>query len=110
MAIDIVTIRNACKDIQEIADDTSEGYNKVMSLIEQAKEEGKAETINLNGATMATPFDELQDLVKQVKNITIEAANITYENAKNIFYDQQKAIEAEEQKNSNKYKGGKVWD
>lgn len=100
MAIDIVTIKNACKDIQEIADDTSEGYNKVMSLIEQAKEEGKAETINLNGATMATPFDELQDLVKQVKNITIEAANITYENAKYI-YDQQKAIEAEEQKNSN---------
>lgn len=100
MAIDIVTIKNACQNIQEIADDTSEGYNKVMSLIEQAKDSCKAETINLNGATLARPFDALTDLVKQVQNATIQSANATYDAAKEI-YAWQKAKEEEEQKNSN---------
>lgn len=100
MAIDIVTIKNACQNIQEIADDTSEGYNKVMSLIEQSKDSCKAETINLNGATLARPFDALTDLVKQVQNATIQSANATYDAAKEI-YAWQKAKEEEEQKNSN---------
>ena len=100
MAIDIVTIKNACQDIQNIADSSSEGYNKVISLINQAKEAGKADTIKLDGATMATPYDELIDLVNQVKNLTIESANITYESAKDI-YTWQKTKEEEEERNSN---------
>lgn len=100
MAIDIEKIKGACQDIQYIADDTSTGYNKVLSLLDSAKDSCKAETINLNGATLARPFDVLTDLVKQVQNATIQSANATY-NAAIEIYKWQKAKEEEEQKNSN---------
>lgn len=97
MAIDIGTIRNACKDIQEIAVD---GYKEVQKSLDLAKNSCKAETINLNGATLARPFDALTDLVKQVQNATIQSANATYDAALEI-YTRQRAKEDEEQKNSN---------
>lgn len=100
MAIDIVTIKNACQNIQDIAVDKNEGYNKILILLDSAKNSCKAETINLNGATLARPFDALTDLVKQVQNATIQSANATYDAAKEI-YACQKAKEEEEQKNSN---------
>lgn len=100
MAIDIVTIKKACQNIQDIAVDKNEGYNRVLILLDSAKDSCKAETINLNGATLARPFDVLTDLVKQVQNATIQSATTTYDAAKEI-YAWQKAKEEEEQKNSN---------
>ncbi len=92
MAIDIVTIKNACKSIQA----TAAQYDTVITQLESARSTCKADEIDIDGATMGQKFEELEDLVKQVKNATIESANQAYEYARQV-YNQQKAEEEAQQ-------------
>ena len=93
MAINITSIKTACMNIQSIAND---GYQDVIDLLNDAKAEGKLDTIQLDGATMATPFDNLIELIKQVKDATIGLANSAYQEAYEIYRNQIIAEQAQE--------------
>ena len=69
MAIDIYSVKAGCVAIQNAAQE----YDNIISLVNQAKEESQAETIKINGATMATPFEEIieqeiRDYIKRESN------------------------------------------
>ena len=68
MAIDIATIKNGCRAIQA----TAAQYDKVIEQLESARSTCKADDINIDGATMGQKFEEIEELVKQIKNATIE--------------------------------------
>lgn len=96
MAIDIVTIKNACKSIQASAD----RYDDVIDQLEAARTTCKADSIDIDGATMGQKFEDLEDLVTTIKNVTIESANNAYENAYSIWQQQKEAEEAQRQQQS----------
>ena len=68
MAIDIVTIKNGCRSIQA----TAAQYDTVITQLESARSTCKADEIDIDGATMGQKFEEIEELVKQIKNATIE--------------------------------------
>ena len=93
MAIDIYSIKaGGCVAIQNAAQE----YDNIISLVNQAKEESQAETIKINGATMATPFEEILEQINQAKNATINTANDVYNRAK-VIYAKQIEEENEQQ-------------
>ncbi len=93
MAIDIVTIKNGCKAIQATASE----YDKVIEQLESARNACKADKLDIDGATMGQKFEEIEELVKQVKNATIETANQAYEYARQIYNQQKEQEEAQQQ-------------
>ncbi len=80
MAIDIYSIKAGCVAIQNAAQE----YDNIISLVNQAKEESQAETIKINGATMATPFEEILEQINQVKNATTKIEDIITSNSNGI--------------------------
>lgn len=90
--IDIATIKNGCKAIQAAASE----YDKVIEQLEHARETCKADKLDIDGATMGQKFEEIEELVKQVKNATIETANQAYEYARQV-YNQKEQEEAQQQ-------------
>lgn len=93
MAIDIVTIKNSCRSIQA----TAAQYDTVITQLESARSTCKADEIDIDGATMGQKFEEIEELVKQIKNATIETANQAYEYAKQIYNQQKEEEEAQQQ-------------
>lgn len=93
MAIDIATIKNGCRAIQA----TAAQYDKVIKQLESARSTCKADSIDIDGATMGQKFEEIEELVKQIKNATIETANQTYEHAYRHYLQQKEAEEAKKQ-------------
>lgn len=96
MAIDITTIKNGCKAIQSAATQ----YDKVIDQLESARETCKADKIDIDGATMGQKFEEIEELVKKVKNATIENANQAYEYAYQVYLQQKEQEEANAQQKS----------
>lgn len=91
MAIDIVTIKNACQNMQ-----TEAGrYDTVIAKLEDARETCKADTIEIDGATMGTKFDEIQSIMSQVKTYIIDAGNAVYHEAYKYYLQQKEQEEAE---------------
>lgn len=80
MAIDIYSIKAGCVAIQNAAQE----YDNIISLVNQVKEESQAETIKINGATMATPFEEILEQINQVKNATTKIEDIITSNSNGI--------------------------
>ena len=93
MAIDITTIKNGCKAIQAAASK----YDDVIKQLETARETCHADKLDIDGATMGQKFVEIEELVKQVKNATIETANQAYEYARQIYNQQIEQEEAQQQ-------------
>ena len=91
MAIDITTIKNGCKAIQAAASE----YDEVIKQLEVARDTCHADKLDIDGATMGQKFEEIEELVRQVKNATIETANQAYEYAR-----QQKEQEEAQQQSS----------
>lgn len=80
MAIDIYSIKAGCVAIQNAAQE----YDNIISLVNQAKEESQAETIQINGATMATSFEEIIEQINQAKNATTKIEDIITSNSNGI--------------------------
>lgn len=96
MAIDITTIKNGCKAIQA----TAAQYDTVITQLESARSTCKADEIDIDGATMGQKFEEIEELVKKVKNATIENANQAYEYAYQVYLQQKEQEEANAQQKS----------
>lgn len=93
MAIDIVTIKNSCQAIQA----TAAEFDTVITKLEAARKTCKADTIDIDGATMGQKFEAIEEYVRQVKAVTIENANEAYEAAYAYWKQQKEAEEAAQQ-------------
>lgn len=91
MAIDIATIKNACQNMQTEA----RRYDTVIAKLEDAREICKADTIEIDSTTMGTKFEEIQNIMSQVKTYIIDAGNEVYHEAYKYYLQQKEQEEAE---------------
>lgn len=90
MAIDIYSIKAGCIALQNAAE---ENYDSIKQKVQEAKEDSDAANIQINGVTMATPFEEIIDQINQVENATINAATDFYNYAYEIYKMQTEEVE-----------------
>lgn len=88
MAIDIVTIKNACQNMQNEAD----RYENVKKDLQTTREECGAEKLEVGGSSIDPYFEELIETVNAVKTSIIDAGTAVYNEAK-AYYQQQKEWE-----------------